>query len=516
MKTKILLAVLLAAAAARARAGTLDARAASRIADSALGVDLAGLEKGAAVSTRTAALVDLYAQAGVKWARVRPEWADVETSTGVYDDADVDALVQRLFDRGVKVLMTLDGRGQKLYADGAAPTAADGALEPWLAWVSSMTARYQTAVTAWQVWDEPARDWSPEASTAAYSALFRPTADAIRAARPGAVVLLGGADDADRDFLRGAVAADEGLADAIDVRLPADEGAEEHARAFKSLRVLLSSAAFPVPAIWIGADAARPDAAEDSGAEPESAAVRAKRLARAEVLALAEGAARRFSPPLLDRPGGEPIPETLTVLRSLAVLFDDRAAASLSLTASFKGAPKGLVSASFETQSGAPLLAFWSEATLGEDDAGRPAVASLSQPVRDPVLVDPLSGETTSLGSGTLTTLSVPVRDYPLIVTAASVLKEAATALLVSEETEAFPNPVRGGEKVSLRYFLTEPAPVTIEIFTSRRELLRAATFPAPAGRGVWTWSADVGAGTYYWRVSARGQSLVGKLVVLR
>jgi hypothetical protein len=518
MRRQLLLLVLPAMLAARARADVVDARPAERIPDSALGADFAGWETDAAVSTRAAALVDAYAGAGVKWARVLVEWSAVETSTGVRDDADVDALIQALFDRGVKVLMTLDGRGQKLYADGSSPTAENGALAPWLAWVSSTTARYATAVSAWQVWDRPDRDWKPDISSAAYAALFRPTADAIRAARPGAVVLLGGVADANREFLRGAAAAVDGRADGFDLRRTAGGDSSDALQAVNSVRDLLATGLVPRPAVWIGPDSAVPAADADGPDAPpaESATVRAKRLARADVLALAAGAARRFAAPDLDAASGAPSPAALTVLRSLAALFDDRVAGSASLTASFNGAPPGLLVFPFATRSGVSVLAFWRGGAPSEDDPGRPAVLSLSQPVRDPVLLDPLSGEVSPLGSGTLTTVSVPVRDYPLLVTGAAVLNEAASVVLVPAETEAFPSPVRGGEDVSVRYFLTRPASVAIEIFTSRRELLRSTVISAPVGRGEWKWTADVGAGAYYWRVTAAGQSLVGRIEVLR
>jgi hypothetical protein len=513
MSIPLLLAALLASAPARA--AMIPPRSAAQIPDSTLGVDLAGFGKDAAVSTRTAAAAALYADAGVKWARVRPRWAEVEASTGVYRDADVDALVLSLFDRGVKVLMTLDGAGQELYADGAAPTAADGALGPWRDWVAHMAGRYRWTVSAWQIWDEPARAWSPAPNAADYAALFAVSADAIRAARPGAFVVLGGASAAESDFLRAAVSATSGRADAIDMRLPAEADARADERALAVAGGILAKADLPAPALWLGPDDPLP--AADSASDAASSILRAKRLARLEIRALAAGAARRFVAPDAAVGRDAPSEDSLTVLRTLAALFDDRVSPSSYLRASFVGAPTSLVVDSFVSQSGAPLAAYWADGAFGEDsDDGRTAVATLSLPVLNPVLVDPLTGLVAPLGSGTLTTVSVPVRDYPLIIAAAAHLKEAASSLIVPDETEALPNPVRGGETVSFRFLLTESAPATIEIFTERGELLRKVDVVAREGRGSWDWTADVGAGRYYWRLTARGQSLVRNLVVVR
>jgi hypothetical protein len=521
MRPRLALLCALALLPVAAGAAALDARDASRISDSALGVDFAGLEDAAA-STRTAALVEAYASAGVKWARVRARWARVETSTGVYDDAALDALTQALFDRGAKVLLTLDGAGQKLYANGDAPTAANGALEPWRDWAAHEAERYKSTVSAWQAWEEPARAWSPEKSAADYAALLAATTDAIQAARPGAFVVLGGVPAGDADFLRAVLAKAAGRVDAVDLRLGADAEPDELARACAATRAVLDAAPLPRPVLWLGADAP-PDAADappaaDAAPEAEpapvpSAAVAAKRLARVQIAALACGAARRFMAPPRDAGTGA---AELAVLRVLALLFDDRVTPSPGLHAGFQGAPKGTSASPFETASGAPLLAFWSGGDVSEDEPGRPCVLTASQPLRDPVLVDALDGEVRPLGSGSLTMLTVPVRDYPMFVTPAAVLKEAAAALFVAEETYAEPRSVRGGQPVTLRYSLTAPAPITIELFTSRHELLRVERRDAAAGRGSWEWTADVGAGTYYWRVSARGQSLVGKFAVLR
>jgi|GEM_PF-2610248 len=512
MKTELLLLVWIAAVPSRVRAAVVDARDAARISDSAFGVDLAGIETGAAASTTTAALLDVYARNGVKWARVRASWAAVETSTGVDETADLDALVAPLFDRGIKVLLALDGAGQKLYADGAPPTGANGALAPWLSWVGRMSARYAGTAAAWQVWDDAKRDWPAAAGTADYSALLRASDSAIRAHVPAAVVVLGGAPGSDLSFLGALLAGDDGRVRAAYVRPEAGLDARARSREIDALQSVLAAAPLPRPALWLGASTTQEAAGEDA----PSATIQAKLLAREEIAALSAGAARRFAAPLPVAPGGAPLQEPLTVLRTLAALFDDGVAVSDSVRAAFTNAPRSLVSAAFATRSGVPLIAFWSDDAPTDDDPGRQASLSLSQPVLNPVLVDPLGGETRPLGSGSLTTVSVPVRDYPQFVTAASVLKDAAAVLIVPEETDASPASVRVGEKIAFRFDLTAPASATIDLFTARHELLRTQTVDAAAGPGSWEWTADVGPGAYYWRLTVRGQTLVGRFEVAR
>ncbi len=505
--TKARAAVLLIALAAAARSGAapLPARSAERIADGPLGVDLSDLDAQAPGSTQTAAVAQLYAGAGVKWARVRAR-PDVAASTET--DAGADSVLSALFDAGVKALLTLDGPAPT--ADAASTPTFSGAPPWWPAWAAAEARRERGAVSAWQLWSDPPAAWGA-GGAADYGAFAKSVAAALRRDVPAPFVVLGPTPLADGDFARAAAAAAADADGSIDAVAVA--GAVDAAR-LAPLRAALAHDAARAPQVWAWVDAA--------GADDDSPVLRAKRLARAAVLALASGASRVFLPRERAAEAGGPDAgpgegPPFVVLRSLTALFDERVSASASVSASFQGAPPDLRTAAFMTRRGEPILAFWRDAPPVEDDAGTPVVLSLTAPVTDPTLIDPLSGQSAPLGSGTLTMVAVRARDYPQFVTSASVLKNVAPVLLVESDTYAFPNPVTGGGTAVLRFSVTRPVDAKVEIFTANHELIRSAAIRAVAGRNSFEWDASNAAdGVYEWRVSADGQELVRRLVVAR
>ncbi|NNN05375.1 MAG: hypothetical protein HKL90_05700 [Elusimicrobia bacterium] len=492
-------------AAVRAGAVPLPVRSAERIADGPLGVDLSDLDVEAPGSTQTAAVAQLYAGAGIKWARVRAR-PDVAASTET--DSGADAVLSALFDDGVKALLTLDGPAAA--ADAASTPTFSGAPPWWSAWAAVEARRERGAVSAWQVWGGPLRSWS-QSDAAAYGSFAKSAAAALRRDAPTAFVVLGPIDLGDAAFTRAAAAAAEDVDGGVDA--VAVSGAVDAAR-LAPLRAALAHDAARAPQVWASIT--------ETGADDDPPILRAKRLARATVPALASGASRVFLPRERaaevggpDAGPGEGPP--FVVLRSLAALFDDRVSASSSVSATFQGAPPDLRTAAFMTRRGEPILAFWRDAPPVEDDAGTPVVLSLTAPVTDPTLIDPLSGQSSPLGSGTLTMVAVRARDYPQFVTSASVLKNVAPVLLVESDTYAFPNPVTGGGTAVLRFAVTRPVDAKVEIFTANHELIRSAAIRAVAGRNSFEWDAGNAAdGVYDWRVSADGQELVRRLVVAR
>lgn len=498
-------ALLVVLAAVRAGAVPLPARSAERIADGPLGVDLSDLDAEAPGSTRTAAVAQMYAGAGVKWARVRAR-PDAAASTST--DAGADSVLSALFDDGVKALLTLDGPIPA--ADAASTPTFSGAPPWWPAWATGEARRERGAVSAWQVWGEPSAAWGP-GGAAVYGAFAKSVAAALRRETPTAFVVLGPVALEDAAFTRAAAAAAadvDGGVDAVSVSGPVD------APRLAPLRAALAHDAARAPQVWA--------AVVESGADDDPPILRAKRLARAAVLALASGASRVFLPRERAAEVGGPDAgpgegPAFVVLRSLATLFDERVSVSGSVSATFLGAPPDMRTAAFMTRRGEPILAFWRDAPPIEDDAGAPVVLTLTAPLTDPTLIDPLSGQSAPLGSGTLTMVSVRARDYPQFVTSASVLKNVAPVLLVESDTYSFPNPVTGGGTAVLRFAVTRPVDAKVEIFTANHELIRSAAIRAVAGRNSFEWdAANAADGVYEWRVSADGQEIVRRLVVVR
>jgi hypothetical protein len=142
---------------------------------------------------------DLMKEAGIGWVRMDFLWNDLEPAPGRFEWAKYDALVDALARRKLRVLGILcytAGWTGKKWND--APPAG-----PFLAFAAEVVRRYKDRVRHWEVWNEPDSPayWNPQDGLAAYSALLRETAAAVRKEDPGAKVLHGGIADASSDAL---------------------------------------------------------------------------------------------------------------------------------------------------------------------------------------------------------------------------------------------------------------------------------------------------------------------------
>jgi polysaccharide biosynthesis protein PslG len=166
--------------------------------------------------------VDVLAGAQVGWAREDFQFSRIARSP---DPAQwfwtcSDRAVELLTARGIAVLGVLNGPSPG-WAVGSAEEASRLAppADAFAAFAAAVAARYQGRVAAWQIWNEPdnALYWGPAPDPAAYAAVLRATASAIRAADPQATVVLGGlvAPDPARGFLQAVY--DAGAWDAFDV-----------------------------------------------------------------------------------------------------------------------------------------------------------------------------------------------------------------------------------------------------------------------------------------------------------
>jgi hypothetical protein len=129
--------------------------------------------------------LDLIADAGFVWLRHTFPWAQIEPEEGVYDWAAWDRLVDEATARGLRLIVVLDR------APGWAGTPPPPAS--FAAFAGAVAARYGNRVDYYQVWHNPnlADGWGAEPNPAAYAQLLQGAATAIRAADPGARVLLG-------------------------------------------------------------------------------------------------------------------------------------------------------------------------------------------------------------------------------------------------------------------------------------------------------------------------------------
>jgi hypothetical protein len=217
--------------------------------------------------------------------------------------------------------------------------------------------------------------------------------------------------------------------------------------------------------------------------------------------------------PLTEKPA-------MTALRTLTAIFDDRVSPAPSLSANFTqgslSAPEWAAFRSFKyaTRGGVPVIVYWFGTPTTDSLSDRTVSLSLSAGVPDAVLVDPLTGAYSSLGTGQ--NFTVRAQDYPLVLTSQSALDKSTNQVLVADETYNYPNPARG-DATYLRYYLNQPADVTIDIFNSSRQKVFTNSFHAGAGRGVLPWSlSGVANGVYFLKITAGDESVFKKILVLR
>ena len=154
-------------------------------------------------------------RAGVRWARMNASWSWLEPARPGEPDvralAELDYAVWRVRRAGIAVLMPIaDGVPRWASAD---PSAAEGRWnrrwpprdpDDYAGFAARLVQRYAPrGVHAYEVWNEPNlnRFWPSGPNARDYVTLLAPAARAIRAADPGATVVLGGLAGNDHRFL---------------------------------------------------------------------------------------------------------------------------------------------------------------------------------------------------------------------------------------------------------------------------------------------------------------------------
>lgn len=211
--------------------------------------------------------------------------------------------------------------------------------------------------------------------------------------------------------------------------------------------------------------------------------------------------------------------KSFTALSALGSFLDDRVGLAGNQRAVFTnvnlstGEWQSFQSASYLTRGKVPLVAYWIAAP--PSDLFAPRTVRVSLPIlTDPVLIDPVEGTYQSLESGGEFTL--PATDAPLILTARAALPKSTNRLLPPEEVYNFPNPARTGN-TTVRFFLTQSAGVTLRIFNAAHEEIHRGSLEGLPGRNAYDWStADIANGVYFCKVTAGGEDVVLKILVLR
>jgi hypothetical protein len=202
--------------------GSFQPRPTAQIAASAIGVGFETLDR---FMFDPNPVYPRLAQLGAKHARVQTGWCRCETTKGLYDFAWLDDVVDKLLAAGVQPFFSVS-YGNQLYmnvphvsAVGCVPLYyGDEAKAAWLRYVRALAAHFQSRITHWEIWNEPniAPFWSPrEPNPQDYAELVRLTAGPIRDVIPQAKIIGISTCGIAPRFMEDALAA--GLADSIDI-----------------------------------------------------------------------------------------------------------------------------------------------------------------------------------------------------------------------------------------------------------------------------------------------------------
>lgn len=172
------------------------------------------------LNTGTPHVADLKAL-GTHWVRVFADWPDLEPAPGVFSSSwlyDYEQLFREL-PAGTKVLVDVVDTPQ--WETGSSdPHTPPANPEDYAAFAGGLAQRWSGRVAAYEIWNEEDNSswWTGGPNPGAYTALLKATYPVIKAADPGATVVLGGMTGNDYPFLEGVYAAGgKGSFDAVGV-----------------------------------------------------------------------------------------------------------------------------------------------------------------------------------------------------------------------------------------------------------------------------------------------------------
>lgn len=178
-------------------------------------------EAGVVLAAPTALQVSDVKALDTHWVRLFATWSDLEPQRGVYAQnwfASYESLFHSL-PAGTKIIVDVVGTPQWETGSSNEHTPPANPQE-YAAFVGALAQRWAGRVTAYEIWNEEdnASWWTGGPDPAAYAQLLKATYPVIKAADPGATVVLGGLTGNDYPFLEGVYAAGgKGSFDAVGV-----------------------------------------------------------------------------------------------------------------------------------------------------------------------------------------------------------------------------------------------------------------------------------------------------------
>ncbi len=146
----------------------------------------------AAANADSALLIALNAQ----WAGVHAYWNAIQPTPDTFDYAPLDAIVNALTGRGLRVLLTVS-RAPAWARSSQQEYGAPDDFETFAVFMSNLAARYAGRIAAYEIWHEPnlRREWNSAVhplGAQSYAALLQTAARAIRQTDPAAQVISAG------------------------------------------------------------------------------------------------------------------------------------------------------------------------------------------------------------------------------------------------------------------------------------------------------------------------------------
>lgn len=133
-------------------------------------------------------------------------WSNCEPRKGEFDFSEVDTEIAEAAEHGIRVMPFVYGTPAWLNGDAAWPPLNRPALTAWKGFLRRLVARYgprgsfwkgaanREPIRRWQIWNEPnfRLFWASRISPSGYAKLLGASTAAIRAADPGARIVLAG------------------------------------------------------------------------------------------------------------------------------------------------------------------------------------------------------------------------------------------------------------------------------------------------------------------------------------
>jgi len=127
--------------------------------------------------------MEMLAQAGFRWIRMRFQWNRTEPKPGRYDFAAYDRFLSEAEPHGIRMLWILDYWNPN-YDEGLFPLSEE-ARAAFARWAAAAAAHFRGRGVLWEMLNEPnGPQWKPRLNVARYARLAVETGRALRAAAP--------------------------------------------------------------------------------------------------------------------------------------------------------------------------------------------------------------------------------------------------------------------------------------------------------------------------------------------